>query len=103
MLTKVYTDAAGPSYLAGYVGFITENIRNPYVFRLVYGEFLRFLRDIVKAYQRPPGTEICFSGSIAYHFAEILRMAGNDEGLVIGKIIKDPIAALALYHQKYDL
>ncbi|MGB3467864.1 MAG: N-acetylglucosamine kinase [Cyclobacteriaceae bacterium] len=103
LLSKVYTDKAGPGYLAGFSKFLFDNIRHPFVYRLIYDEFTSFFRDIVSVYKAGDQSVICFSGSIAFYYSNILRQAGSDEGHSIGNISEDSIAGLTLYHREKDL
>lgn len=100
ILDKVYREPAPNRYLASLVPFISENIFNPYIYSLVYEEMLRFFRNNVNRYDRARLLPIKFTGSIAYHFRDILEEAASAEGLEVAEVTKDPIDGLINYHRE---
>jgi len=99
-LDKVYQQPFPNRFLAGFAIFLFQNLKSPFVYHLVYENFLQFLEDILMNYQNHKNLKVHFTGSIAFYFSNILRQAANDKGIVVRNIVESPIAGLALYHQK---
>lgn len=86
--------------LSGYTHFFSQNKFHPFIYGMVYEAF----KHCFKAYhlrQEDRNKKWRFSGSIAYHFEEILRQAGSEFDLYIDKVIQSPIEELTLYHQAH--
>lgn len=99
VLKKVYLKEGGSKYLASFSEFISENIGDPYLYRMVYHSFDEFFEKNVMKYENHANQNIHFTGSVAFYFSDILRQVGQDKGITIKNIIQSPIAGLTLYHQ----
>lgn len=99
ILDKVYREPAPNRFLASLVPFIAENIWNPYVYAMVRREFETFLKRNVSPYEGSRRLPICFTGSIAFHFTDILRKAASSAGFRIGTITAQPLDGLVEYHK----
>lgn len=100
ILAKVYREPAPNKFLASLVPFISEHLWNPYVYAMVRREFDSFLKRNVSPYPDSRSVPISFTGSIAFHFSDILRKAATDAGYTVGIISSRPIEGLAEYHLK---
>ena len=98
VLNRVYRMPAPNKFLASLVPFVHEHLSNPYVYTLASNEFKRFLVRNVSSYSGARRLPICFTGSVAYHFREVIEEAVNDLGLKIGLIEAHPLDGLAQYH-----
>ena len=103
LLKRVYSDLAGPGFLAGFTKFLFHHMKHPYVYQLIYEEFSMFFAEIIAKYPKSREHTVNFCGGIAFYYANILRQAGTDQGFVVRTIVEDPIAGLTLYHQNKDL
>lgn len=101
ILDKVYTKEFPSRYLASFTTFLTANINEPYVQELVYKSFAELIDRCVSKYNS--NAPIGFIGSIAFYFQDILKKVGQDKGLTISKIIKDPLQDLAEYHFSHQM
>ncbi len=99
VLSKIYKEPAPSAYLGGFSRFVLQNIKEPYMARMVYDLFRQFIEEIVLSYPEHRSTQVHFVGSIAFYFSNLLRRVGNDLGIRIGTIMETPIAGLALYHR----
>ena len=99
ILDKVYRQSAPNRFLASLVPFIQENIWNPYVYSIVYQEFLTFLKRNVELYPGARSLPIAFTGSIAFHFRDILEKAATSLNLKITDVQSSPLAGLIKHHQ----
>lgn len=100
ILDKVYRNPAPNKFLASFVPFLRDHLRNPYVYSLVYTEFQNFLTRNVTHYQGAHSLPISFTGSIAFHFADVLKDAADSLGLTVGTITPQPLEGLVKYHYK---
>ncbi|MEQ8926513.1 MAG: N-acetylglucosamine kinase [Fulvivirga sp.] len=94
---QVYVSERPAAYLASFSQFILERIHEPYFYNLVYEGFMKFIDENIGYLSKK--WPVHFTGSIAFYYANILRKAGSDSGIVVKNIIQSPIAGLTLYHQ----
>ncbi len=97
VIENIYRQPVANRYLAGFVPFISAHRHVPEMLALVGGEFRKFLRRNVLQYGAG-GTAIHFTGSVAWHFADLLAETVNAEGLILGNIVQSPIDGMAKYH-----
>jgi len=100
VLKQVYLEEGGSKYLASFSKFIFQNIKEPYLYKLVYDSFSEFFEKNVMKYENHQQYKVHFTGSIAFYYSDILRQVANDKGVVVRNIIESPIAGLTLFHQK---
>ena len=98
ILDKVYREPNPNRFLASLVPFIHEHLWNPYIYSLVRQEFENFLVRNVSSYSGSRNLPICFTGSIAFHFSDILRQVADSTGFTIGTISRQPLDGLIKYH-----
>ena len=85
-------------FLASFSPFIHDNLDRPAIRRLVVASFEEFLTCHVLKYEGAKRLPVSFIGSIAYHYADILREVLTEHELTVGSIKKKPIDALVAYH-----
>ena len=95
-LERVYQHERPSAFLAGFTRFIHENLGEEYCYRLIFSCFTEFLEEVVMRYERAQEYKVHFTGSIAFHFSDILRRAAKEKGLTTGHIMEGPIAGLPL-------
>lgn len=100
ILDRVYKQPGANRFLASLVPFIAENIWNPYLYSLVRKEFESFLERNVSQYEGAHTLPIAFTGSIAWHFSDILREAATNAGFTPGEITSHPLEGLIKYHSQ---
>lgn len=98
ILHKVYRCPAPNKFLASLVGFISQNIWNPYIYSLVLEEFSRFITRNVALYPGAHTLPIGCVGSISVGFEKILREAASNQGYNISHITRSPMEGLIYYH-----
>ncbi len=101
IMEKVYRQPFPNRYLASFTPFLSRYLKEEPVFLLVKKSFSEFFVRNIAQYPRARHLPVHFSGSIAWHFAEVLKEAASDCGFTTGKIIQDPIQGLAEYHQVF--
>jgi len=100
VLEKVYQQEKPGAFLASFMKFIFQHLREPYCYGLVYQAFADFYENNVMLYTGFEKQKVHFTGSVAFYFSDVLRQVANDKGLTVKNILEGPIAGLALYHQK---
>lgn len=100
ILSRVYSEEMPSRFLGSFSHFIFQHLREPYCYKLVYDGFTEFYEKNVCKYERSSELPVHFTGSVAFYFSDVLRQAGADKGLKVGRIVESPIAGLTLYHQK---
>lgn len=100
ILERIYRRPAPNKFLASLVPFIKEHIWNPYVYALVRKEFELFFERNVSPYSESRSVPVSFTGSVAFHFSDILRETAEDNGCRIGSITSRPLDGLIRYHSE---
>lgn len=101
ILEKVYRQPAPNKFLASIVPFIAAHIYNPYLYALVLQEFRLFIKRNILLYSNALSTTVNFTGSIAFHFANILRKACEEEDIKVGKITASPLDNLVDFYMHH--
>lgn len=99
VLERVYRTEKPNRYLAGFTTFLSENKDESYCRDLLRNQFRAFLQRNVKKLPESESLPVSFNGSIAWYFSDILQEVVREEGLQLGKILKDPIEALMGFHR----
>ena len=99
ILDRVYKQALPNKFLASISPFIKENISDKTVYNLVYNAFVDFFKKNVMQYDYEQD-EVSFTGSVAYHFQDILFKVANDLNIKIGVITQSPMDGLIKHYAK---
>jgi len=93
----VYRQPFPNRFLAGLSPFLSENIREPKIYSLVLNSFKSFiLRNVMKYdYHTYP---VHFTGSIAFHYLNILAEAASETGIRMGIVTQSPLQGLVAFH-----
>jgi glucosamine kinase len=103
ILNRVYRQEKPNMFLASLVPFLKENIEHAYCSNLINNSFDLFITRNVAQYEGYQEKDICFAGSVAYHFQEQLKWVFNKRNLRLGKIVKEPLLNLMEYHLKQPI
>ncbi len=97
VMDAVYTNPFPNRSLSTYAAFLAEHLDDEYVDNLVSAEILRFFtRNIVQYdYREFP---LCFVGSTACLFSDILKKVAADFGVEINKIVRCSMPGLVEFH-----
>jgi N-acetylglucosamine kinase-like BadF-type ATPase len=98
-LERVYQQERPSAFLASFAKFISQHLKEPYYYKLVYDSFAEFYENNVMKYENYQRLKVHFVGSIAYYFSDILRQVAQDKGITVKNILEGPIAGLTLFHQ----
>jgi len=99
IVSHVYRGVFPSSYIGGFVKFLKDHISDPYCLNLVKASFDEFVRRNLKLYKITGKTRIAATGSVAWHFRDLLREVFSDYNFVITEITKDPIRGLIKFHK----
>lgn len=100
ILDNIYRNPSPNKFLASLVPFLSDNLWNPYIYSLVLKELTKFVRRNVAMYPGAHTLDLSFTGSIAHHFAKILREAAESLGYRVTSISETPMEGLLAYHRK---
>ncbi len=99
ILNNVYKKPMPSRYLASINKFVSENIKDVYVRKLVKKCFIEFFHKQIGKYSNSREYTVNSVGSIGFYYKDILAEVANEEGYKLGKVIKSPIDGLVEYHQ----
>ena len=101
VIEKVYRGEFPNKYIAGFVVFLKDNIEKKYCRELVKEAFSDFIRRNIKFYDGYDKLKISYTGSIAWHFRELLEEVMEINGLNTGEILREPSEQIMQYHLKH--
>jgi N-acetylglucosamine kinase-like BadF-type ATPase len=99
IVSNVYRGIFPSRYIAGFVRFLKDHITDPYCRNLVKTSFEEFVSRNLKLYKTTGKTEIAVTGSVAWHFSNILKEVLAENDLIITSITREPIDGLIRYHR----
>ncbi len=97
VIKHVYQTPNANSYLATFARFISEIRQTAYAQHLLRKGLLEFIETNIKSYPQYHRYKCHFVGSIAYVFTDELREVCKENGIHVGKIIKQPIHDLMAF------
>lgn len=101
IMDAVYTNTLPNRTLSNYAFFLADNMDNEYVVTLVYDSFMQFFTRNIAGY-RYTGDNLCFVGSIACTFEDILHRVAKDFGLKIKKVVPSSMPGLIKFHSRSE-
>lgn len=99
IMDTIYHKPFPNRFLASFSIFLKENLAEPEVYSIVYDGFSEFFKRNVFQYDYQNLT-VHVTGSIGFHFAEVLRKVASDLSVKLGKIFQDPMDGLILYYNE---
>ena len=97
ILENVYKKPFPTRFLAKFSPFNLEHIEEPAIFNLVYDSFDAFFVRNVMQYPLED-VRVAFVGSIAHYFRDTLEIVASERGIVVSKVVQNPIDGLVRYH-----
>ncbi len=98
ILDHIYKKPFPNRFAAQFARFISENIEEASLEKIVNEAFNDFFTRNVMQYDPATSLPVHFTGSIAWHFKEQLKGAADAFNVTIGQISKDPMPGLIQYH-----
>ncbi len=103
ILDSVYKKPQPNRFIASFVPFIRNNM-NDELRRLVEDAFTSFIRKHIMKYKiLSSGSNVNFTGSVAFAFRDILKEVCGRYQLKVGNILQSPLQGLITYHAKDNL
>jgi len=102
ILDHIYRKPFPNRYLAQYARFVSANIALPEMQTLASNCFREFFSRNVMQYETAKQLPVHFTGSVAFHFSEIIRKIADEFGLTTGDISQEPMEGLVKYHEEND-
>jgi len=99
ILDKVYKQPMANRFLASLSPFLIENIEDKTIQVLIYNAFTDFFVKNVMQYDYM-NNKVHFTGSVAYHYRDILRKSGENLGINVGNIVQSPMEGLIKYYEE---
>lgn len=99
-LQKVYREPLANVYLASHAGFLSAHRGDPFIEQLIWKGMCEFVDTNVQSYPQHKQVPIHFTGSIAFHFGDVLKEVLLQKGLQCGSIIQKPITGLCEFYTK---
>lgn len=98
IIENVYRKPFPSRFLASISPFLLQNIENDAVLSIVKKSFTDFFQRNVMQYNYKKH-KVNFVGSIAHHYATILKAIALENGITIGKIEQSPMEGLIEYYK----
>ena len=98
-IQQLYHIEQPSKYLASFAKFAGEHQKEPFIHDLVKNCFKAFIEAFVLRFEGYRTMKVCFVGSVAYHFQEILKNCLADYDLTLGEIMQAPAEGLIRYYQ----
>ena len=98
IIESVYKKPAANRFLASLSPFLSKNIEEPAIHRLVLNAFKSFFVRNIENYKDYKNYAVSFVGSVAYYYREVLEEAAKAVDIKIGTVIKSPMEGLVKYH-----
>lgn len=99
LITNVYR-SPNPAYIASFSPFLWKHLDEYNIALLVKREFEQFFYKNILRYLRRGTFNLGFVGSIAFHFAHILKEVAENFNLKVEKILKEPMPELENFYSK---
>lgn len=97
ILEAVYKKPMANRFLASVSPFIAKNLHDQTIYDLVCGAFREFFVRNVMQYDYQ-NNEAHFTGSVAFHYEELLRKTGAELGVGTGAVTQSPMEGLIEYY-----
>lgn len=98
ILDRVYKQAFPNRFLASFTPFLAENLADPACAEIVERHFNDFFQRNIFQYPNYHELQVHFVGSVAFHFKSILSKVAKQNGIQLGRIVKDPMEGIVTYH-----
>jgi N-acetylglucosamine kinase-like BadF-type ATPase len=91
ILEKVYKQPMANRFIASFTAHLAPFIHIPYVQNLIEQSLNEFIHCFLLRHPQIKELPVHFSGSIAFHFKPILEKIMLQNGLILGKVVKQPL------------
>ena len=102
MIDRIYRQPAANRYLASLSPFIAAHIAHGEIYAIVHDAIRSYFEHHIMRYDYRHLT-VHLTGSVAYHYADVIRDVAEEKGIKIGHITATPIAGLTEYHNTNNI
>ncbi len=99
VLENAYKKPFPNSYFAGFSRFLSGHLHHDYARQLIYDGFALFFDRYVGKFAACQQYPVSFTGSVAFHYREILQKAAADKKMTLKNVLASPIDGLVDYHR----
>jgi glucosamine kinase len=99
IVSQVYRGVFPSRFIGGFVRFLKEHLSDSYCRNLVKKSFEEFVQRNLLLYKTTGITKIAVTGSVAWHFRDILEEVFMANDFIITTLIPGPIEGLIRYHK----
>mgnify|MGYP006273056507 CR=1 FL=1 len=99
LLDELYNHPYPNRFLAGFSPFLSRNMNDPYIEKLVQRSFDQFFQLLEKHYPADMLQEIRITGSVGWAFKNLLQDCSSRRGIKITRIESSPMKGLVEYHK----
>lgn len=104
VIEALYRKEKPGMFLSQFSHFAGKHSHHPWMHQLISQSFNDFIQQQLYRYSDHKRLPVCFTGSVAFHFSDILKNSLEIAGLKCGKILASPGEALLDFHlQHHDL
>ncbi len=100
IMDRVYRQPFPNRFMAQFTHFIAGHVEHPSIYKLVKESFSEFLNRNVRQFPEASRLPLNVTGSIGWHFRDILKEAAVSSGFTTGLITRGPMEGLLEYHKK---
>ncbi len=100
IITSVYKEPFPNRYLAQFVPFLSQNINNEYVLKMITTGFDLFFKRHILPYPDYREYPLGCIGSVGFYFKDILSLVAQKHRLHFTAIEKSPVEGLINFHKK---
>lgn len=97
VIKQVYKKPFPNSYLASFSRFMSHHLNHPFIANLLHQGFEEYFKTNIAYYKNYRLLNCHFVGSIAFHFQDALKQVCEENGVRVGKILKQPIGELSKF------
>jgi len=98
VMLNLYENSQPNVYLASFAPFMKQHYKSQYIKDLLTRGFEEFISNQISVYDNYKDLPLHFNGSIAFIFQKELKEVIERQGLISGKIIKNPVEELVNFH-----
>jgi len=98
VLDHAYKKPYPNRYFASFSMFIADNIQHPFLQEMVGNAFRVFIEKYICKHAHAEKYPVHFTGSVAWHYQDILKKELEEKGLTAGRILKSPLEGLVQYY-----
>ncbi|WP_109697538.1 N-acetylglucosamine kinase [Chitinophaga deserti] len=102
ILENVYRKPLPNRFLASFTPFLAENRGHFMIENILEDGLNEFFFNHIYKYRESWTVPLHFTGSVAFHFRDVLEALCSLYELQLGRVLRNPMDGLALYHEEQD-